>query len=72
MKRTPAGPPHEFGPPSNASAKRKDWSSADEDAATPMLVLIIACLVFAILALRTPDNVVLTVEQTPAMPIWGP
>jgi len=72
MKRTSAGRPNEFDARAKASDNRKDWSSANEDAATPILVLIIACLIFAILVLYTPDTVVPTADQTLLMPGWGP
>jgi len=71
MKRT-AGRPNELHTPAKASDSRKDWSSADQDAATPILVLIIACLIFAILVLYTPDTAVPTADQTLLMPGSGP
>ena len=72
MKRTSAARPHELDTPAKASDDRKGWSSVDDDAATPILVLIIACLIFAILVLYTPDIAVPTADQTLLMPAWGP
>ena len=72
MKRTSAGRPDEFDTPSKTSENREDWSSADEGVASPILVLIIACLIFALLVLRTPDTVVLAADQILLMPGWGP
>jgi hypothetical protein len=37
-----------------------------------MLVLVIACLVFAILILRSPEAAQLTPEQISLLPLWGP
>ncbi len=72
MKRTSAERPRDLDARARASHDRKVRSSADEDAAAPILVLIIACLIFALLVLCTPATVALTPEQILSMPVLGP
>ncbi len=72
MKRSSAERPRDLDTRARASHDRTAWSSVDEDAATPILVLIIACLIFALLVLCTPNAVGLTAEQIVLMPGWGP
>jgi hypothetical protein len=57
---------------SKASDEEKSWSSTDDDAAAPILIFVIACLILAVLILRSPDTVVLTADQISLMPLWGP
>jgi hypothetical protein len=72
MKRTPVGRPPQLNATSKASNDQKDRSSTDDGAATPMLIFVIACLILAILILRSPDTVMLTADQMSLMPLWGP
>jgi hypothetical protein len=72
MKRTSAERPHQFDATSKALDERKNWSSAGDDAASPILVLVVACLIFAIIVLCTPNSVALTADQISLMPGWGP
>jgi hypothetical protein len=71
MKRTPAGYPLQPNTTSKASDVQKR-SSTGADAAAPILIFVIACLILAILILRSPDTVVLTADQISLMPLWGP
>jgi len=72
MKRTSAERPHHLDTTAKALAERKNLSSGDDDAATPILVLVVACLIFAIIVQSTPNSVVLTADQISLMPAWGP
>jgi hypothetical protein len=72
MKRTPAGHPLQPNATSKASDEQKSWSSTDDDAAAPILIFVIACLILAVLILRSPDTVVFTADQISLMPLWGP
>lgn len=72
MKRTSAERPDHLDTTAKVFAERKNWSSADDDAATAVLVLVVACLIFAIIVLCTPNSVVLTADQISLMPGWGP
>ena len=46
-------------------------SSKNGDAAPVIFILVIACLVLAILILRTPEAAQLTPEQIDLLPMWG-
>ena len=72
MKRTPAGDPLQPNTTSKASDVQKNWSSTRDDAAAPILIFVIACLILAILILRSPDSVALTADLISLMPLWGP
>ena len=78
MKRTPAGDPLQPNTTSKASdvqiksKLRSKKASTGDDAAAPILIFVIACLILAILILRSPDTVVLTADQISLMPLWGP
>jgi hypothetical protein len=72
MKRTPVGRSPQPNATYKASNDQKDRSSTDDGAATPMLIFVIACLILAILILRSPDTVMLTADQMSLMPLWGP
>jgi hypothetical protein len=72
MKRTPAGDPLQPNTTSKASDVQKNWSSTGDDAAAPILIFVIACLILAILILRSPDSVALTADLISLMPLWGP
>jgi hypothetical protein len=72
MKRTSAERPRRFDTTSKTLDQRKNWSSADDDGTNPILVLVVACLIFAIIVLCTPNSVVLTTDQISLMPGWGP
>jgi hypothetical protein len=72
MKRTSAKRPHQFDTTSKALEERTNWSSADDVGTTPILVLVVACLIFAIIVLCTPNSVALTADQISLMPGWGP
>ena len=71
MKRTPAGYPLQPNTTSKASDVQKKRSSTGDDAAAPILIFVIACLILAILILRSPDTVVLTADQISLMPCGG-
>jgi hypothetical protein len=47
-------------------------SSKQGDGSSPILVLIIACLVLTILILGSPDAAQLTPEQLTHLPLFGP
>jgi hypothetical protein len=72
MKRTSAGRPNDLDTTAKAVDGRQESSGTDEDAATLILVLIAACLAFAILVMSAPDTAVLTADQVLLMPGWGP
>jgi len=72
MKRTSTERPDQHDTTAKAFAERKNWSSADDDAATPILVLAVASLIFAIIVLCTPSSAVLTADQISLIPAWGP
>jgi hypothetical protein len=55
-----------------AGQKTTKLSKKHGDATTTILVLVIACLVFAILILRLPEAAQLTPEQISLLPLWGP
>lgn len=56
------GPPVGFRIPSNK----------ENDAVSPILIFVIACLVTANLALASPDAAVLTADQIDLMPLLAP
>jgi hypothetical protein len=64
------------GPRLKATSKvfddRKEWSRTTDNTGAPILIFIIACLILAILILRSPDTAVLTADQISMMPLWGP
>jgi hypothetical protein len=72
MKHNPAGHPFQPNTKSKATDDQKGWSSEDDDAAAPVLIFVIACLIVAILILRSPDIAVLTPDEVALMPLWGP
>jgi hypothetical protein len=47
-------------------------SSKQGDATSPIMILVIACLVLAILILGSPEAAHLAPEQTNLLPLWGP
>jgi hypothetical protein len=47
-------------------------SSQKGDATSPILILVIACLVLAILILCSPETAQLTPEQINLLPLWEP
>ena len=57
--------------PQQVGHKTTEFSSKNGDAAPVILILVIACLVLAILILRTPQAAQLTPEQIDLLPLWG-
>ena len=51
------------------SDDQKDLANREDDAAAPILIFVIACLILAILILRSPETVVLSAEQISLMPL---
>jgi hypothetical protein len=72
MTHFPAGRPPRLKTTSKASDDQKESSRATDDTTAPILIFIIACLILAILILRSPDAIMLTADQISMMPIWGP
>jgi hypothetical protein len=72
MKRPPSGRPFQLTTTSKVSNDQKEGANAQDDAAAPILIFVIACLILAILILRSPDAAVLTPGQIALMPLWGP
>ena len=57
--------------PQQFGHKTTALSSKNGDAAPVIFILVIACLVLAILILRTPEAAQLTPEQIDLLPMWG-
>jgi hypothetical protein len=57
--------------PPQVGHKTTALSSKNGDAAPVIFILVIACLVLAILILRTPEVAQLTPEQIDSLPMWG-
>jgi hypothetical protein len=57
--------------PQQVGHKTTALSSKNGDAAPVIFILVIACLVLAILILRTPEAAQLTPEQIDLLPMWG-
>jgi hypothetical protein len=72
MKRRRSGRPFRLNTTSKASNDQEEGTSAQDDATAPILIFVIACLILAILILRSPDAAVLTPSQIALMPLWGP
>ena len=72
MTHLPPGRPPQLKTTSKASDDQKEWPRTADDTGAPILIFIIACLILAILILRSPDIVVLTADQMSMMPLWGP
>jgi hypothetical protein len=72
MTHLPAGRPPRLKTTSKTSDDQKQWSRTTDDTSAPILIFIIACLILAILILRSPDAIMLTADQISMMPIWGP
>jgi hypothetical protein len=72
MTHIPAGRLPQLTTTSKASDDQKQWLATTGDAGAPVLLFVIACLILAILILRSPETVVLTADQISMMPLWGP
>jgi hypothetical protein len=57
--------------PQQVGHKTTALSRKNGDAAPVILILVIACLVLAILILRTLEAAQLTPEQIDLLPLWG-
>jgi hypothetical protein len=72
VKRPPSGRPFQLNTTSKPSNDIKEGATAQGDAAAPILIFVIACLILAILILRSSDAAALTPGEMALMPLWGP